>query len=101
MTWIYFSSQILFLGAEFTEVYARRHGSRKPHVAPEYASAVVAEVVRASRAAPAPSQAERRVANATGTGLLVGLIGGVLAALAALAVGTFKAVAPLTRRLRR
>jgi membrane protein len=103
MTWIYFSSQILFLGAEFTEVYARRHGSRKPQAAPEYASAVVAEVVRASQAARAnaPSQAERRVANATGAGLLVGLIGGVLAALAALAIGTFKAIAPVTRRLRR
>lgn len=27
MVWIYFSSQILFLGAEFCQVYARRHGS--------------------------------------------------------------------------
>jgi len=29
MVWIYFSSQILFLGAEFTEVYSRRFGSRR------------------------------------------------------------------------
>ncbi len=28
MIWIYFSSQVLFLGAEFTEVYSRRYGSR-------------------------------------------------------------------------
>lgn len=28
MLWIYFSSQTLFLGAEFTEVYSRRFGSR-------------------------------------------------------------------------
>jgi membrane protein len=28
MAWIYFSSQILFMGAEFTKVYARRYGSR-------------------------------------------------------------------------
>jgi membrane protein len=28
MVWIYFSSQILFMGAEFTKVYARRCGSR-------------------------------------------------------------------------
>jgi len=33
MAWIYFSSQILFLGAEFTEVYSRRHGSRVPQAA--------------------------------------------------------------------
>lgn len=28
MVWIYYSAQILFLGAEFTQVYATRHGSR-------------------------------------------------------------------------
>jgi membrane protein len=28
LLWIYYSSQILFLGAEFTEVYATRYGSR-------------------------------------------------------------------------
>lgn len=103
MTWIYFSSQILFLGAEFTEVYARRHGSRKAQAAPETASAVVAEAVRASQSKPAPTPTaqDRRVANATGAGLLVGLVGGVVAALVALAFGMFKAIAPVTRRLRR
>jgi membrane protein len=29
MAWVYFSSQIPFLGAEFTEVYSRRYGSRR------------------------------------------------------------------------
>jgi membrane protein len=28
LLWVYYSSQILFLGAEFTEVYATRYGSR-------------------------------------------------------------------------
>ncbi len=28
LTWIYYTSQILFLGAEFTQVYAARYGSR-------------------------------------------------------------------------
>jgi membrane protein len=28
LVWIYYSAQILFLGAEFTQVYARRRGSR-------------------------------------------------------------------------
>jgi membrane protein len=28
LLWVYYSAQILFLGAEFTQVYARRHGSR-------------------------------------------------------------------------
>ena len=103
MTWIYFSSQILFLGAEFTEVYARRHGSRMPQAAPAPAAAEVHEAVRASLAKPAsaPTQNDRRVANATGAGLLVGLIGGVLAALVALAIGTSKVIKPLSRVLRR
>jgi membrane protein len=28
LLWIYYSAQILFLGAEFTQIYARRYGSR-------------------------------------------------------------------------
>jgi membrane protein len=28
LVWIYYSTQILFFGAEFTQVYATRHGSR-------------------------------------------------------------------------
>jgi len=28
LIWIYYSAQIMFLGAEFTQVYAQRHGSR-------------------------------------------------------------------------
>ncbi|MEO8607547.1 MAG: YihY/virulence factor BrkB family protein [Chloroflexota bacterium] len=30
LVWIYYSAQILLLGAEFTQVYARRHGSHNP-----------------------------------------------------------------------
>ncbi|TMA60622.1 MAG: ribonuclease BN, partial [Deltaproteobacteria bacterium] len=29
LLWIYYSAQILLLGAEFTEVYSRRWGSRR------------------------------------------------------------------------
>jgi len=29
LLWVYYSAQILFIGAEFTEVYSRRHGSRR------------------------------------------------------------------------
>jgi membrane protein len=28
LAWVYYSSQIVFLGAEFTHVYAKHHGSR-------------------------------------------------------------------------
>jgi membrane protein len=43
LVWIYYSAQILLLGAEFTQVYAKRHGSRNPvnanAVAPQAARA--------------------------------------------------------------
>jgi membrane protein len=29
LLWVYYSSQLLFMGAEFTEVYSRRYGSRQ------------------------------------------------------------------------
>src|SRR5207244_13564475 len=29
LVWVYWSAQILFFGAEFTQVYAREHGSMK------------------------------------------------------------------------
>ncbi len=36
LLWVYYSAQILFMGAEFTEVYSRRYGSRR---APDGAAA--------------------------------------------------------------
>jgi len=32
LIWVYYSSQIVLLGAEFTHVYAKRRGSRKAHM---------------------------------------------------------------------
>jgi len=47
LLWIYYSSQILFFGAEFTKAYASRHGS---HVVPEeHAVPVVQEKREVSR----------------------------------------------------
>lgn len=34
LLWIYYSAQLLFIGAEFTEVYARLYGSRRQESAP-------------------------------------------------------------------
>jgi membrane protein len=31
LIWIYYSAQIFFFGAEFTQVYSKRHGSRRDH----------------------------------------------------------------------
>ncbi|PSB13248.1 YihY/virulence factor BrkB family protein [filamentous cyanobacterium CCP1] len=42
ITWIYYAAHILFIGAEFTKVYARRHGS--PIVPEEYAVPIHADI---------------------------------------------------------
>ncbi|HSJ57598.1 MAG TPA: YihY/virulence factor BrkB family protein [Anaerolineae bacterium] len=49
LLWIYYSAQILFFGAEFTQVYARKHGSRL--VPAEYAVRV-SEMARAQQGIP-------------------------------------------------
>jgi membrane protein len=58
LVWVYYASQVLFFGAELTQVYAREHGSRAavrkpapepPAVLPEDAAAAPASPVSAAR----------------------------------------------------
>lgn len=49
LVWIYYSVQILFLGAEFTQVYTNRYGSR---VRPEPTAEFVTEEARAQEGIP-------------------------------------------------
>lgn len=46
LLWIYYAAQILFLGAEFTQVYARRYGSR---IEPEEGAVAVTPEARAQQ----------------------------------------------------
>ena len=46
IVWVYYSAQIFFLGAEFTHVYAERHGSRAHQRAGDEPTAAQAEVNR-------------------------------------------------------
>jgi membrane protein len=101
MAWIYFSSQILFLGAEFTEVYSRRHGSRAPAAQPETATTPAPTPAALPAPPEQPASSTGTVAVATGAGLLIGALGGAIAGAAALLIGTRRAIAPITRRLRR
>ncbi|HWQ13035.1 MAG TPA: YihY/virulence factor BrkB family protein, partial [Roseiflexaceae bacterium] len=88
LLWVYYSAQILFLGAEFTQVYARRHGSR---IQPAPNAIPVTAERRAQQGMPAPDRlgaaaeleeravggAERRAgALAVAVGFLVGLVTG-------------------------
>ena len=49
LVWIYYSTQILFLGAEFTQVYTNKHGSR---VQPSKNAEMVTEEARAQQGMP-------------------------------------------------
>ncbi|HYN87506.1 MAG TPA: YihY/virulence factor BrkB family protein [Ardenticatenaceae bacterium] len=49
LVWIYYSAQLLFLGAEFTQVYARRFGSR---IQPEEDAVPVTGEARAQQGMP-------------------------------------------------
>jgi membrane protein len=52
LVWVYYSSQILFFGAEFTQVYANRYGS---HVVPaENAEAIAGEAAAHAPRPPRP-----------------------------------------------
>jgi membrane protein len=52
LIWVYYSAQILFLGAEFTKVYAQRYGSR---IVPTDIAVPVTEEARAQQGLPAPA----------------------------------------------
>jgi membrane protein len=58
LIWIYYSAQILFFGAEFTQVYANRYGSR---IVPDPDMVKLSEVERAEKGIPH----ERKMRKAT------------------------------------
>ncbi len=49
LLWVYYSAQILFLGAEFTQVYAKRYGSQ---IKPDENAVAVTEEARAQQGMP-------------------------------------------------
>jgi membrane protein len=55
LIWIYYSAQILFLGAEFTKVYAQRYGSR---IVPTAIAVPITEEARAQQGLPSPATIE-------------------------------------------
>jgi len=94
MVWIYFSSQILFLGAEFTEAYSRLYGSRAIHPNLTQETAEQSAAADAQPAAPvvAASSTGTKVVVATGAGLAVGVLGVLIAAIVGVVVGVRRVV---------
>ncbi|HEX7833670.1 MAG TPA: YihY/virulence factor BrkB family protein [Thermoanaerobaculia bacterium] len=86
LVWVYWSAQILFLGAEFTQVYARRFGSLKGDTSKQEALAQADRVEdRPKVAEPVPSRAPIAVPmyakTKSGGGGLVKIAAGGLAGL--------------------
>jgi membrane protein len=63
LVWIYFSAQILFFGAELTQVYARRFGSR---IKPTSNAVPATEEMRAEQGMPEPTVIAATTAIAEG-----------------------------------
>jgi membrane protein len=93
LVWIYYSSQILYFGAEFTQVYARSHGSLKSEAKDERAlesgadadappAVVPFRPKPAAVEAPGGGKGKLAVGGVVGLllGALVGLFGGVVIA---------------------
>jgi membrane protein len=53
LLWVYYSAQILFLGAEFTQVYAKTYGSK---IEPAENAVPITEEARAQQGIPRPEQ---------------------------------------------
>jgi membrane protein len=58
--WIYYSAQILFLGAEFTQVYAKRFGSQ---IRPDEGAVPVTDEARAQQGMPRENKEEPTTAG--------------------------------------
>jgi membrane protein len=87
MAWVFFSSQVLFLGAEFTKVYTNRYGSLRkvpePEPEPEPEEIEQPSLVPVAAATPNGKHPTSTVAIATGAGLAAGAVGGILGILIA------------------
>src|SRR5206468_2585928 len=84
LLWIYYSAQILLFGAEFTQVYARAHGSLSTTEKRETASREPRVVRVTPRPIPTPAPAgggAAKVAAGGVAGLLLGAIVGGIGAL--------------------
>lgn len=73
LIWVFYSAQILFLGAELTQVYAQRYGSR---IRPSANAVPVTAEARAQQGMPDPEALRAAAARADGEALEERAVGG-------------------------
>ncbi len=94
VVWVYLSSQVVFIGGEFTAVYARHYGSRAHVVSGTSAPALAAA---APPRATHPSATRSSVVSAA-AGVTLGVLGTVGLALIAVIIGAVRALRRLCTR---
>jgi membrane protein len=108
LVYVYYSSQILFIGGEFTQVYANTQGSRKPVPQAQTAGPGISKeaAIMVTTAATVGQQRHQeevaalktRQYAAAATGGIVGLVGGALIGGVGLIVGLTRGVGKLRGR---
>ncbi len=108
LVYIYYSSQILFFGGEFTQVYARRHGSKQPVPAAAGAQPAITKEATLMVTSAAMAREERHQQEvaalktkqyaAAATGGIIGLAGGALIGGVGLIIGLARGAAKLRGR---
>ena len=102
LVWVYWSAQILFFGAEFTQVYARTFGSLQGDSSKRDARAVAERPEDRPRLVAArerPESVEKRPSSGAGLGKLAA--GGAVGFVAGAVVGVVSLFAILTRSLKK
>ena len=106
LLWVYWSAQILFLGAEFTQVYARTFGSLKGDTSKADARSEAERVEDRPKvqtrpgAAPVPMYA-KPAKSGGGGGFVKVLAGGAVGLLFGAMIGGFKALSMVVKGVRR
>lgn len=78
LLWVYYSAQILLFGAEFTQVFARAHGSLKDTKEPDAPAAAPIPVVVLK---PSAAGGAAKLLAGGVAGLIIGLLAGLLSAI--------------------
>lgn len=65
LLWVYYSAQIIFLGAEFTEIYAREHGAG---ITPKPGAVAITDEAKAQQGVPSERQVKQEAKAQHGRG---------------------------------
>jgi len=101
LLWVYWSAQILFFGAEFTQVYARNEGSLKGDTSKQEASEEAQRVEDRPKLAPRPTLAPMYAKPKSHGGAVKLLVGSVAGLFVGALIGGVTALSMLLKSVRR